>query len=114
MDVSQNLRTVALLLGQGRQGVDGGDFHLQPGRLVLIDRNAMTSCPRRRKLGEDAMSRIVWGSIGRPLGQPVRLHPQEEAGSKVLRGAIELVDVALPVTHMHIALGRAHERDGLT
>lgn len=56
----------------------------------------------------------MWGSIGRPLGQPVRLHPHEEAGTKVLRCAIELVDVALPVTHMHTALGRAHERDGLT
>lgn len=54
------------------------------------------------------------GGIGRPLGQPVRLHQHEEAGTKVLRGAIELVDVALPVTHMHTALGRAHERDGLT
>lgn len=30
-----------------------------------------------------------------------------------MRGAIELVDVALPVTHMHAALGRANERDGL-
>ncbi|MER9153396.1 hypothetical protein NKI30_33015 [Mesorhizobium opportunistum] len=54
-DVSQNLRTVALLLAHGRQGVDGGELHLQPGRLVLIDRNAMTSRPRgRRKLGKDA------------------------------------------------------------
>lgn len=28
MDVSQNLRTVALLLGHGRQGVDGGELPL--------------------------------------------------------------------------------------
>ncbi len=114
VDVSQNLRTVVLLLAHGRQGVDGGELDLQPGRFVLIDRNAMTTRPRhRRKLGEDAMSRIVWGGIGRPLGQPVRLHSHEEAGTKVPRGAIELVDVALPVTHMHAALGRANERDGL-
>lgn len=74
----------------------------------------MTPRPRRRrKLGKDAMSRIVWGSIGRSLGQPVRLHPHDEARTKVLRRAIELVDIALPVTHMHAALGRANERDGL-
>lgn len=74
----------------------------------------MTSRPRgRRKLGKDAMSRIVWGSIGRSLGQPVRLHPHDEACTRSLRRAIELVDIALSVTHMHAALGRANERDGL-
>ncbi|MFC3320368.1 hypothetical protein ACFSOZ_19360 [Mesorhizobium newzealandense] len=59
------------------------------------------------------MSWIVWGRTGRPLGQPVRPHPHEEAGIKGLRGAIELVEVALLVSHMHAALGRANERDGL-
>ncbi|MER8716576.1 hypothetical protein [Mesorhizobium sp. M1295] len=60
----------------------------------------------------------MWGSIGRPLGQPVRPHPHDEARTKVLRGAIEL-DVALSVTHMHAALGRArdprnHPRDRIS
>ncbi len=56
---------------------------------------------------------MTGGGLQRQGGQRVRLHPHEEARTKVLRGAIELVDVALPVTHMHAALGRANERDGL-
>lgn len=63
VDVSQNLRTVALLcLPTGGKVLMAANFtcSLQPGRLVLINRNAMTSHPRRRrKLGKDAMSRIV-------------------------------------------------------
>ncbi|MER8701707.1 hypothetical protein [Mesorhizobium sp. M1273] len=110
----RNLRTFALLLAHRRQGVDGGELHPQPGRLVLINRDAMTFRPRRRrKLGKDAMSGIAWGGVGSPLRQPVRLHAHEEAGTKVLRGALELVGVALPVTHMQAAVGRANERDGL-
>ncbi|WP_210200209.1 hypothetical protein, partial [Mesorhizobium carmichaelinearum] len=60
VDVCQNLRTVVLLLAHGRQVVNGGELHLKPGRLVLIDRTALTSRRRRRrKLGKDAMSWIV-------------------------------------------------------
>ena len=57
--------------------------------------------------------RIPTVPIGRPLGQPVRLHPYKEVGAKVLRGAGQRVDVALPLAHMHAALGRADARDGL-
>lgn len=49
---------------------------------------------------------MTGGGLQRQSGQRVRLHPHEEAGTKVLRGAIELVDVALLVIHMHAALGR--------
>ena len=115
MDVGQNLRTVALLLASRRQSVNGGELYLQPSRLVLIDYDAMTARPRYCcKLGKDAVSGIMWGGIGRPLGQPVRLHPHEEIGAKILRGAVEFVDVALPVRHVHAALGRADECDGLS
>lgn len=56
---------------------------------------------------------MTGGGLQRQGGQRVRLHPHEEARTKVLRGAIAPVDVALPVIHVYAALGRANGRDGL-
>lgn len=47
------------------------------------------------------------------LRQPVRLHPHKEFGTKIIRGAIEFIDIAFPVAYVYAAFGRANERDGL-
>ena len=62
-------------------------------------------------MGKDAMIRTVRG--GGTLRQPVCLHPHEEVGTKIMRGALEFIDVAFPVAYVYAAFGRANKRDGL-
>ena len=114
MNLGQNLGAIALLLAHRRQGVDCGERHLQPSRFILANRNAMTPRARCRcRLGKDTMFRTVHGSVGGTLRQPVRLHRHEKVGTKIMRGAIEFIDIAFPVAYVNAAFGRANERDGL-
>jgi hypothetical protein len=45
-----------------------------------------------------------------PGGQAIGLHSLQKARAEIMRQAKELVDVALPVGHMHAALRRAQKR----
>src|SRR4051794_6813200 len=39
LDVGEKLRTLSLLLADGRQGLDGGELHVHARRLILSDRD---------------------------------------------------------------------------
>lgn len=47
LDVGEKLRTVSLLLADGRQGLDGGELHVHAHRLILSDHDVMAPLPRR-------------------------------------------------------------------
>src|SRR3954463_2982560 len=96
LDVGEKLRTVSLLLADGRQGLDGGELHVLARRLILSDRDVMAPRPRRsRELRQDPMSSIRLLRASGRGGQPIGLYSHQKARAEILRQAKELVDVAL-------------------
>ena len=117
MGIGEDLRAVALLLADGRQGRDGDEFDLQAGGLggVAADGHVMGARPRGSvELSVDAMTRILAWPGGRRFGQLVGLHAHEQARAQILSETEQFEDVALPVGHVHAALRSGQQRHRLT
>lgn len=70
LDVGEKLRTIPLLLADGRQGLDGSELHVHARHLILSDRDVMASYSRRTQdLGENPMNSILWLCGGGRGGQ---------------------------------------------